>query len=137
MNTAKAAAALNTASLALAELAEALIEQSESGERDAGVASAGPAMTPAPADTFGSGRPVEEPPSYEPMSLAGAAQPALEAALSRCPYHDTPWSIRPAGVSKAGKSYNSFYTCDGKEPDGSFCPRKPVKAWADSHPIAA
>lgn len=88
------------------------------------------------ADTFDSGLPLDEPPDYEPFSLAGAAAPAAEAALSRCPYHDTPWEIRPAGVSKAGKPYQAFWKCDGKETDGSYCKRKPVKAWADSHMAA-
>jgi hypothetical protein len=36
-----------------------------------------------------------------------------------------------------GKPYNAFWKCDGKDPDGTFCNRKPVKSWADAHPAAA
>lgn len=125
---------MNTAAIAAA--LRALASAVEQPERSVYVGPSASAEGHPPADTFDSGLPLEEPPTYEPLSLAGAAVPALEAALSRCPYHDAPWSARPAGVSKAGKPYSAFWTCDGKEPDGSFCKRKPVKAWADSHVAA-
>jgi len=123
VNEAKVAAALNTISLAFGELAEALTQN--------GVApvSAAPGAIPALAD--------DDFPPFEPTEYEAIPLPAETTGLGKCPFHNTPWTVKAAGVSKAGKAYNSFYKCDGKNPDGSYCARKPVKAWADAHPIAA
>lgn len=72
-------------------------------------------------------------PPLEYEDLPVAATPQTEPLLGRCPAHDRAWTVKPAGVSKAGKSYTAFFKCDGKDSDGTYCNRKPVKAWADSH----
>jgi hypothetical protein len=46
-----------------------------------------------------------------------------------CPTHALPWTLKPAGVSKAGKAYNAFYTCTGRNADNSYCSMKPPIAW--------
>ena len=114
MNTARVASALNTLSLGIAELAEAL-------QNGAEPVSAAPAALP---DEF----PPFEPTDYEALPLA-----ADTPGLGRCPSHNKPWTVKAAGVSKAGKPYNAFFKCDGKDPDGTYCNRKPVKSWADAH----
>jgi hypothetical protein len=122
MNTPKAVAALNTMSMALGELAEALAENGT-----APVSAAPVALPPLAAEDFPPFAPVD----YEPVGI-----PATDPVLSVCPNHGTPWSIKPAGVSKTtGKAYQSFYKCDGKNPDNSYCTKKPTREWADAHPI--
>lgn len=121
MNTAKVAAALNTLSLGIAELAEAL------SNGTAPVSAAPTALPPLADDDFPPFAPVD----YEPVGI-----PATDPVLSVCPNHGTPWSIKPAGVSKTtGKPYSAFYKCDGKNPDNSYCTKKPTREWADAHPI--
>lgn len=120
MNQAKAAAALNTISVAFGELAEAL------AENGAAPVLAAPGVD---SDLFPPFAPEE--PVYEALPL-----PADAHGLGKCPNHGTSWSVKNAGVSKAGKAYDSFWKCDGKNPDGSYCNKKPVKAWADAHPLA-
>ena len=57
----------------------------------------------------------------------------VKTALGVCPVHKTAWKAVPAGVSKrTGKEYSAFYSCPDRE-----CKNKPVKAWTDTHPIAA
>lgn len=60
---------------------------------------------------------------------------ALAAAMifaeGECPDHRTPWQLKPAGVSKAGKPYSAFYSCGGKT-DGQYCKRKPSIAWVNA-----
>ena len=46
-----------------------------------------------------------------------------------CGQHGMPWTLKPAGVSKAGKPYNAFFTCTGKNSDGSYCREKPNQKW--------
>jgi hypothetical protein len=57
---------------------------------------------------------------------------ALKAAMifsgGECPEHRTPWTLKPAGVSKAGKEYSAFWTCSGKT-NGEFCRHKPSVDW--------
>jgi len=120
MNEAKVAAALNTISMAFGELAEAMTQNGT-----APVSAAPSAL----ADDFPPFTPTDE---YEALPLA-----ADTPGLGRCPSHNKPWTVKAAGVSKAGKPYNAFWKCDGKDPDGTFCNRKPVKSWADAHPAAA
>lgn len=66
--------------------------------------------------------------TYEPVGI-----PAADPVLSVCPNHGTPWTVKAAGVSKAGKPYQAFFKCDGKNPDGAFCQKKPTREWADAH----
>ena len=127
MNTAKIATALNTISVAFGELAEALGEAPQATR--AVLRDPGPTAAEVHEQFDDLGFPPNE---YEAIPL-----PAETPGLGRCPSHNLAWSVKAAGVSKMGKPYNAFFHCDGKEPDGSFCPRKPVKAWADAHPIAA
>jgi hypothetical protein len=58
-------------------------------------------------------------------------------ALGLCPVHRTAWTVKAGGVSKAGKPYSAFWKCSGKNSDNTYCDQKPVKVWADSHPIGA
>jgi len=46
-----------------------------------------------------------------------------------CPVHALPWTLKPAGVSKAGKAYNAFHTCTSRNADNSYCSMKPPIAW--------
>jgi hypothetical protein len=50
-----------------------------------------------------------------------------------CPQHRLAWTLKPAGVSKAGKAYAPFYTCSQKNADGSFCSSKPSLKWLSAH----
>lgn len=63
-----------------------------------------------------------------------AAEKPQNAALGVCPVHRTAWTVKAGGISKNGKPYKPFWKCSGKT-DGAFCNEKPVKGWADSHPI--
>lgn len=65
-----------------------------------------------------------------PRSSAPAA-----TALGVCPAHRVAWTVKQGGISKAGKPYPPFWRCNEKDADG-YCSQRPVKAWADSHPIA-
>jgi hypothetical protein len=64
-----------------------------------------------------------------------STDPVLVAAMlfaeGECPDHRTPWSFKPAGISKAGKPYNAFYACGGKS-GGEFCKRKPSITWVNA-----
>jgi hypothetical protein len=119
MNTPKAVAALNTMSMALGELAEALAENGT-----APVSAAPVALPPLAAEDFPPFAPVD----YEPVGI-----PASDPVLSVCPNHGTPWTVKAAGVSKAGKPYQAFFKCDGKNADGTYCSKKPTREWADAH----
>lgn len=57
----------------------------------------------------------------------------VESRLGVCPVHGVPWTVRPAGVSKAGRKYSAFWKCSERDANG-FCDKKPVAAWADAHP---
>lgn len=75
------------------------------------------------------------PPAPAAPSLTPDRQAAhVAAVLGQCPDHQIAWTVRPAGISKAGKSYQSFWRCD-QLTDGTYCAKRPVKAWADRHPI--
>ena len=75
-------------------------------------------------------------PAVPAPAPADAQATHVNAALGVCPTHRTAWTVKQGGISKAGKPYSAFYKCSGKNDDGSYCSQKPVKAWADSHPIA-
>ena len=116
MNYRRVSEALNTISLAFGELAEALQDAPQ-----APVTAQEPSpFVDLPDEVFAG--------SYEPVGI-----PAENPVLSVCPNHGIPWTVRAAGVSKAGKPYKSFFKCDGKNPDGSFCDKKPTREWADAH----
>lgn len=74
-------------------------------------------------------------PRPKPEASTFTPEAALKAAMifsgGECPEHRTPWSLKPAGVSKAGKEYSAFWTCSGKT-DGQFCRHKPSVDWLAS-----
>jgi hypothetical protein len=78
----------------------------------------------------------ELPPEGFDDAPRSAPAPAGDA-LGLCPVHRTAWTVKAGGVSKAGKPYNAFWKCSGKNSDNTYCDQKPVKVWADSHPIGA
>ena len=84
-----------------------------------------PARASAPADDL--------PPLTDEDAPRAAEPPST--ALGACPAHRTAWTVKAGGISKNGKPYNAFWKCSGKNDDGTYCKEKPVKAWADSHPI--
>jgi len=115
-------AALNKIAEGIYELADAMFQDAAGATTTAQEASP---FVDLPDEVFAAS------PTYEPVGI-----PAADPVLSVCPNHGTPWSIKPAGVSKTtGKAYNAFYKCDGKNPDNSYCTKKPTREWADAHPI--
>jgi hypothetical protein len=42
-----------------------------------------------------------------------------------CGVHGIPMTLKPAGVSRAGKPYPAFWSCSQKNPDGTYCSYKP------------
>jgi hypothetical protein len=82
-------------------------------------------------------------PSFDELPPEGfddaprSAPAAPQDALGLCPVHRTAWTVKAGGVSKAGKPYSAFWKCSGKNADNTYCDQKPVKVWADSHPIGA
>lgn len=105
--------------LALNELAAALLELT-SGE----VGGPPPPAPLAAPQTAGAG-----PSSPAPAAAFAAARPATGPGdpPGVCPVHGTPWSWKAPGVSKAGKPYNGFWKCDGKDEDGNFCSERPPR----------
>lgn len=94
----------------------------------AGASAPSPARSAAPADYD----------DYDPL-MGDAPLPEVRAShvetvLSQCPDHQRPWTIKAAGVGKNGKPYQAFWRCAMKNGD-TWCAKKPVKAWVDSHPI--
>jgi hypothetical protein len=67
-----------------------------------------------------------------PWEAQSGQQPVDPRDGGACPDHGIPWTLKPAGVSKAGKAYDAFWKCDGKT-DGEFCRNKPTKAWQARH----
>jgi hypothetical protein len=72
------------------------------------------------------------PPQLSPTPTDVQAQ-HVETRLGVCPVHGVPWTVRPAGVSKAGKPYKAFWKCSERDANG-FCDQRPAAAWADAHP---
>lgn len=66
------------------------------------------------------------------LSTDVAVAAAMLFAEGECPDHRTAWQFKPAGVSKAGKAYNAFYSCGGKDGSGQYCKRKPSIAWVNA-----
>jgi hypothetical protein len=104
---------------------------------------AGPALTAVSSGTQTGSQPSPMPPSFDELPPEGfddapRSAPAPSGdALGLCPVHRTAWTVKAGGVSKAGKPYSAFWKCSGKNPDNTYCDQKPVKVWADSHPIGA
>lgn len=69
------------------------------------------------------------------FDLSDLEQPARFAPVGgSCPVHHKPWTLKPAGISKAGNAYDAFWKCDGKS-EGRYCDQKPTKAWAAAHEV--
>lgn len=84
--------------------------------------------------------PWEEDPQFIPdRSTKPVGNQHVENVLGQCPNHQKPWTIKPAGVSKAGKPYGAFWKCGEKDSStrSGYCDKKPVKAWEDAHPASA
>lgn len=92
---------------------------------------------PAPAFTEDDLPPLPPLEQYEPVRervhAAAARAESAEDTLGRCPVHNVPWTVKPSGVSKAGKPYRAFWKCAERDGD-TYCDQKPVKVWQDSHP---
>lgn len=69
-----------------------------------------------------------------PPSAALTLKPQVDAGLGICPIHGKRWTVKPAGVSKAGKPYSAFYKCAERDENG-YCNEKPQRIWQDTHPI--
>ncbi len=127
MNIDDVAAALNTISVGLGELSEAL------------VAAPVPVLrAPSAAPDPGGDRLErwEEVPEFPPTEYEALPLPADAPGLGRCPRHNLPWSVKPAGTTQAGKQYGAFWRCAEKDDNAprGWCDKKPVRAWADAHP---
>ena len=59
------------------------------------------------------------------------AKAAMVFVQGECPDHQIGWQLKPAGISKAGKAYEAFWSCTGRT-DGQFCKRKPSADWVNS-----
>lgn len=66
--------------------------------------------------------------------LRAAMDFAKSIGEGSCPDHDVPWTLKPSGVSKAGKPYAAFYTCGAKDANG-WCRNKPSMRWLAENPI--
>lgn len=142
-----AADALEKISEGFASLALAIETPSSLGtvtavEQPAAGPTASPPVRPAPAGTTTY---TSLPPSFDELppddgllevairTTGGTEIVTTDVGLGYCPTHKTPWTVKPAGTSKAGKQYNAFWKCDDRS-DG-FCNEKPSRAWGNSHPI--
>jgi hypothetical protein len=130
MNRTAAANALNKIAEGIVELGLALEDIPEGVVREIKSYTV-PNQTDAPLPSFD-----ELPPEGFDDAPRSAPAPSGDA-LGLCPVHRTAWTVKAGGVSKAGKPYNAFWKCSGKNPDNTYCDQKPVKVWADSHPIGA
>lgn len=48
-----------------------------------------------------------------------------QTPVPMCGIHGTPMTLKPAGVSKAGRAYPAFYSCGQKNADQTFCKFRP------------
>jgi hypothetical protein len=71
----------------------------------------------------------------QPSPVPDVQTQHVTTALGTCPDHGVAWTVKPAGVGAKGP-YEAFWRCNQKVGDG-WCRRKPVKAWTDTHPLAA
>lgn len=67
--------------------------------------------------------------ALEKMAQNGAARAAIMGATVpaewKCPVHGK-GTLRPAGISRNGKAYNAFWTCNTQMPDGTWCAERPL-----------
>jgi hypothetical protein len=74
-------------------------------------------------------RPFKRPEPIETVTITARGAIANES-VQACPDHGEPYVYREGGISKAtGKSYEGFWTCKGKTPDGGFCRSKPPRGY--------
>ena len=52
---------------------------------------------------------------------------ALANPAPKCAVHGNYMTLKPAGVSKAGRKYPAFWSCGQKNADSSWCSYKPPK----------
>lgn len=123
-----------------AAIAKALRDLADAIDQPAAGSAPRPLSPVAPPAWMDDAPPLED--EYRPVAAAvqhqqqrGAQIVAQDAALGVCPAHGTAWTVKAGGVSAAGKSYNAFWKCSGKNPDDTYCKLKPTKVWADTHPI--
>jgi len=86
------------------------------------------------ADYGTGGAKADSPPPSPVPALPDMRQVHVDTVLGQCPDHQRPWTVKPGGISRNGKPYSSFWRCAMKNGD-TWCEKKPVKAWVDSHPI--
>lgn len=48
-----------------------------------------------------------------------------QTEVPKCGVHGTPMTLKPAGVSKAGRPYPAFYSCGMKNADNTYCSYRP------------
>ena len=116
---ARLARGLGLISQGFAELSAAIAVPAEDGAVASGVGAAPSAPAPEPSPFLDEVAPMQRTPTD---------------GLGRCPTHGTAWTIKPAGTSKAGKAYSAFCRCNEQDANG-YCSQKPVKGWAEAHPI--
>lgn len=94
-----------------------------------------PAPRPQPVDSRPVGGEPEEP-DWVRDQIAHDERTATQgdAGAGTCPDHHIGWVLQPAGVSKAGKSYDAFWKCPASGPP--FCKQKPGEAWMARHEVA-
>jgi hypothetical protein len=80
----------------------------------------------------------DDAPGYQPKG-ANVQDQHVANVLGQCPTHQKPWTIKPSGVSKAGKPYSAFWKCGEKDEStrSGYCDKKPVKAWQDANQLPA
>jgi hypothetical protein len=112
----------------------------------AGVGTPPPARASAPAGSRIAGPDDDLPPLYDEEDEPGGSivgrnvqDQHVANVLGQCPTHQKPWTIKPSGVSKAGKPYSAFWKCGEKDEStrSGYCDKKPVKAWQDANQLPA
>lgn len=78
----------------------------------------------------------QAPVTDDAILMAQAARVFAESQAGDGCSHGTPWTLKPAGVSKvSGKPYSAFWTASHKLDDGSgYCKEKPSIKWLATHP---
>lgn len=57
-------------------------------------------------------------------NIATPPEKAQEEA-PKCGVHGTPMTLKPAGVSKAGRAYPAFWSCGQRNADNTYCSFRP------------
>ncbi len=83
-------------------------------------------------------------PARQPARAAATREPEWQGQDDsdmdgRCPVHETPWVLKPGGISKqTQKAYDPFWACAFRPQRGEkFCNEKPSKAWVARQGTAA